>query len=337
MFDYNHLSPNRRVFVDAAIKTFPNLIHDKSITRNQIAEVCEKHKLNIPQWLTNAPGNRVNRGVFHFPVPTHNETVEEIIELTDEEIEENIKTKFATIDTCIRSVATGVTKALIISGPPGCGKSTEVYNILGELEDSTGLNFVFASGRSASTGLYKLLYDNRFSNCVTVLDDIDSVFESVDSLNILKKACDMNPVRHISWLTETKFVSDEDGADIPKTFDYEGSIIFITNINFDNLIARGSKISAHLEALISRSLYIDVGINTTRESLVRIKQKIKDGMLTNKGFTKKEQDEIYFFIEENAHLLREVSLRMCVKIANLVHVDKEHWKNIARETCFKKR
>lgn len=336
MFDYNHLSPNRRVFVDAAIKTFPTLLSDKAITRHQIAEVCEKHKLNIPQWLTNAPGNKINRGVFHFPVPSHNEAVEEIVELTDEEIEENIKIKFATIDTCIRSVATGVTKSLIISGGPGCGKSTQVQNTLGELEDSDGLNVEFASGRSAATGLYKLLYMNRFSNCVTVLDDIDSVFESVDSLNILKKACDMNPVRHISWLTETKFVSEDD-EEIPRKFDYEGSIIFITNINFDNLIAKGSKISAHLEALISRSLYIDAGINTTRESLVRIKQKIKDGMLTNKGFTKKEQDEIYFFIEENAHLLREVSLRMCVKIANLVHVDKEHWKNIARETCFKKR
>ena len=336
MFVYNQLSVNRKVFVDAALKIYPDLVKDKIISRQQIQTVVESCKINYPQWFCNNASNRVTRGTFHFPVPSSAEVLETIVEKTDDDIKLEIEERFATINTCVRSVSDGTIKALILSGPPGIGKTHEVYETLNEMADTSDCNFVFLSGRSKATGLYKLLYDNRFSNSVLVLDDIDSVFEHLDSLNVLKAACDLKRARNISWLSEARFVSDEDGEEIPNTFTYEGSIIFITNYNFDQLINKGSKISPHLEALISRSLYINVGLDTYREKLIRIRQVLDAGMLSKSlGFSNEESDLMYSFIEEHHLQLREVSLRMCQKLATLYKMNKSQWMKIAGVTCFK--
>lgn len=341
MFEYNKLSHSRRVFIDQAVKVFPELLNTKQISRQQIQEVCYRTGVNNPQWFA-VQANSVSRGVFHFPAPIKSDTEvnqdEDIIiqTETDEEILERITKRFGAIDSCVRSVAAGDIKSMILSGTPGVGKTHEVNTVLKELDDKAECDFVFMSGRIKATGLYKLLYDNRFPNSVLVLDDMDSIFAYEDSLNILKKACDLKPSRKISWLSETKFTSDEDGADIPRTFDYEGSVIFITNIDFDNLMRKDTKLSPHLDALISRSLYINLGINTTREILLRVKQVMEYGMLTDKGFSKEEQNAMYDYMVANADNLRELSLRMLEKISIIYRANPDNWQEMTRITCLKK-
>ena len=326
MFDYNTLSPNRRAFIDAALEVFPDLTN--TITSKQIDQVVKAKSISYPQWFI-VESNRESRGVYHFPNKTESAPM---IEETDKEIEARIKERFDAINLCVESAAAGKMRSIILSGPPGVGKSHGVTKVL---ESYVGCNFVFASGRAAATGLYKLLYDNRFPNSVIVLDDIDSVFDSVDALNILKKACDRNPVRRISWLTETKFVSDEDGAEIPKSFDFEGSIVFITNMDFDEHINRGSKMTPHFEALISRSLYINLGLKSERELIIRIKQVLREGMLRQQNLTVHEENIIVAFIEHNAKRLRELSLRMCANLGDIYKMNPDNFESIARITCFK--
>lgn len=327
MFKYETLAPARRQFIDAVIKHFPD-IRD-SITRDQIREVMIKENLNHPQWLT-LPENKLGKNLFGMPSTTQSIPV---IEESDDEISVRIKERFNAIDLCVRSAAQNRMRSVILSGPPGVGKSFGVTRTLEQMGDC---NFVFASGRSAATGLFKLLYDNRFSNSVIVLDDIDSVFESIDALNILKKACDRSEVRKISWLTETKFISDEDGEEIPKSFEFEGSIVFITNIDFDEQINKGSKLSPHFDALISRSFYVNLGIKTKRELILRIKQVVKEEkMLRQEGLSEHEEDMILSFIEQNASKLRELSLRMCAKLADIFKIDGNNFEKLAKVTCFR--
>lgn len=336
MFNYSTLSPSRRLFIDAAVKQFPDLITSGTITRQEIQEVVDSANLTYPQWFCHS-GNSISRGVFNFPIPDNSQVpVQYIEEETDEEIASRIDDRFNAIDVCVRSVAFGDIKSMILSGPPGIGKTFEINKTLQELDNQAQCNFVFVSGRAKATGLFKTLYDNRFPGTVLVLDDIDSIFDSEDSLNILKKACDLRNSRKISWLSEAKLVSEEDGEDIPKTFDYEGSIIFITNKDFDSLMRKDNKLSSHLDALISRSLYINLGINNTREILVRIKQVVERGMLREKGFSVDEENEILSFVTDNVGRLREVSLRMCEKLSKLYRVNENSWKNIAAISCFKK-
>jgi len=340
-FSYANLSHSRKHFIDVAVKEMPHLLKNKTINRQEMFELCNRTGMNPAQWLT-ISANSVSRGVFHFPVPNNVETQANqdddiIIQTeTDEEILERITKRFGAIDSCVRSVAAGDIKSMILSGSPGVGKTHEVNTVLKELDDKAECDFVFMSGRIKATGLYKLLYDNRFPSSVLVLDDMDSIFAYEDSLNILKKACDLEPSRKISWLSETKFTSDEDGADIPRTFDYEGSVIFITNIDFDNLMRKDTKLSPHLDALISRSLYINLGINTTREILLRVKQVMEYGMLTDKGFSEEEQNAMYDYMVANADNLRELSLRMLEKISIIYRANPDNWQEMTRITCFKK-
>ncbi len=340
-FNYANLSHSRKHFIDVAVKEMPHLLKNKTINRQEMFELCNRTGMNPAQWLT-ISANSVSRGVFHFPVPTHTETHsnqdEDIIiqTETDEEILERIGKRFGAIDSCVRSVAAGDIKSMILSGSPGVGKTHEVNAVLKELDDKAECDFVFVSGRTKATGLYKLLYDNRFAGTVLVVDDMDSALDNEDSLNILKKACDLKDTRKISWLSEARLVSEEDGADIPKSFEYEGSIIFITNKDFDNLMRKDTKLSPHLDALISRSLYINLGINTTREILIRIKQVMGFGMLLDKGFSEEEQNAIYDYMVANADNLRELSLRMLEKISIIYRANPDDWQEMTRITCFKK-
>lgn len=330
MFQYENLSPNRKSFVNLVIQDFPDIQNE--ITREQINHTIHKHGVGFPQWLT-IPENKLGKSRWGFPNRIESNTPhQEIPQESDEEISTRIKERFDAIDLCVQSAVENKMRSVILSGPPGVGKS---FGVTRKLEQS-GCNFVFASGRSAATGLYKLLYDNRFSNCVIVLDDIDSVFESIDSLNILKKACDRSHIRKISWLTETKFFSEEDGAEIPKSFEFEGSIVFITNIDFDEQIAKGSKLSPHFDALISRSFYVNLGIKTKRELILRIKQVVKEEkMLRQEGLSEYEENVIVRFIEENSSKLRELSLRMCAKLADIYKIDPNNFEKLAKVTCFR--
>jgi hypothetical protein len=80
----------------------------------------------------------------------------------------------------------------------------------------------------------------------------------------LKAATDSTKGRKLQWLAETKML-DEEGDRMPRFFDFEGSVIFITNYDFDEFIDRGHKLSPHFEALISRSHYLDLAMKTKQD------------------------------------------------------------------------
>ena len=68
---------------------------------------------------------------------------------------------------------------------------------------------------------------------------------------------------------------------------------------------------------MSRCQLLGPTIDTAREKLLRVKQIVGDGMLNTYKFSKDEEQEIVDFMFENKDKLREVSLRMCTKIADL--------------------
>ena len=273
---------------------------------------------------------RLEAALVHTSVPSAQPRVV-IQNESDAEIQARLNDSFEAMYTMAQATFQGVNKSLIISGPAGVGKSHTVTQIQEKLEGEKMTTLV--KGYVRPTGLYKLLYENRHRDCVIVFDDSDSVFLDDVCLNLLKAACDMTRSRRLSWLTETK-MEDEDGERLPRTFEFEGSIIFITNYDFDDMIARGNKLAPHFQALISRSHYLDVGIKSKRDYVVRLRQVVGAGMLAEQGFTKGEEQELMSFIEENADRLRELSLRMVIKLAGLMRMGGD-WMKMARATCMK--
>lgn len=253
---------------------------------------------------------------------------------TEAEIYDKLKDRFAAMHTMAEATATGKNRALIISGPPGLGKSFGVMKIVDKLEEK-GYRPTIIRGYVRPTGLYKTLYEFKDPNCVIVFDDADSVFMDDVSLNILKTACDMTRVRKLSWLAETK-MEDEDGERLPRNFEFEGSIIFITNYDFDGMIESGTKLAPHFEAMISRSHYLDLAMKTKLDYIVRLKQVVKEcGMLREQGFVTRQEDELIAFMIQYQDKLRELSLRMVIKLANLMKMNPGGWEKLAKVTCMR--
>lgn len=274
-----------------------------------------------------------NRAVAHFVAPVA-AVPAAVSNETEEQILARLETRFSAMDLMTESTCFGQNRSLIISGPAGLGKSYGVMKTLEEAE-RRGYVPVVVKGYIRPTGLYKLLYENRFKKCIVVFDDADSIFGDDVCLNLLKAACDMTETRRLHWLTETK-MEDEDGERLPRSFEFEGSIIFITNYDFDDLIAKGNKLAPHFEALISRSHYLDLAMKTKKDYVVRIKQVVfGKGMLSRDGFTDSEAREIVSFVEQNTDRLRELSLRMVVKLAGLFRMNRASWKDLAAVTCMR--
>lgn len=269
---------------------------------------------------------RKKLGKVALPVPT-------VTAETDEEIYQKLQDRFEALDTLAEATAKGKNRSLIVSGPAGLGKSYGVSKVVERLEEKK-YRASMVRGYVRPTGLYKMLYDFKDPNCVIVFDDADSVFMDDVSLNILKTACDMTHKRVISWLTESR-MEDEEGERLPRSFEFEGSIIFITNYDFDTMIEAGTKLAPHFEAMISRSHYLDLGMKTKRDYMIRLKQVVELGMLRNAGFSKNQETTIMAFIEKYQDRLRELSLRMVLKLAGLLKMNEATWEKLAKSTCMK--
>lgn len=255
---------------------------------------------------------------------------------TDEEINERISERFDILQSLVDSSINGDCRALIVSGPAGLGKSFTVEETLMKWDRHED-NHTIVKGYVRPTGLFKLLYQHREAGKVIVFDDADSIFFDDISLNMLKAVCDTTDRRRVSYLAETNLVDEESADVIPRTFEFDGTIIFITNYDFDEMIGRGHKLAPHLAALVSRSYYIDLSMKTTRDYMIRIKQVANGALFDRMGLTVAQKHDVMKFIETNKDFLRELSLRIAIKIAGIRKSNPADWERIAKVTACKNR
>jgi len=275
----------------------------------------------------------VLEGEYEAPHPSKANTE------SDEEIMDRLRERFQILDDMSYAACDGVVRGMIVSGPPGVGKSygvekvmreAEMMNKMGGSQSTTGRKFGVEKGAASPIGLYKLLYEYAGAGSVLVMDDCDSVLYDEQSLNLLKAALDSGTKRWLSWRSESRVLKNEG---IPDKFEFKGSIIFITNLKFDKV---KGKIGHHLEAVMSRCHYIDLTIETFRDKFLRCRQIVQDGMLYQYGFNQTEQDELLDYIYDNRNKLREISLRMVLKIADLKKMNGNKWKRYAETTCMRR-
>lgn len=273
---------------------------------------------------------RRNQGVVVQPALTLTKSVESVAQ-----IEEKLNDRFNALEVLSEATGKGVNRSLIVSGPAGLGKSFTVEQKMKKLENA-GHVVTYIKGYVRPLSLYRLLYNARFQHCVLVFDDSDSIFADDVSMNLLKAACDSTETRNLHWLSRSiDKIEDEDGEPIPANFEFEGSVIFITNYDFDDLIARGSRLAPHFEALVSRSHYLDLAMKTKLDYVVRIKQVVGQGMLRDKNISDYDASILVDFVEANMDNLRELSLRMVIKLATLMKMDYVNWQKLAKQTCFR--
>ena len=275
--------------------------------------------------------------VLEFDMDAIKRREKEVARETDEQIYERLAERFEILDEMTKAVKSGDVRAMIVSGPPGVGKSFGVEKVLQKADLFNTLaekkpKFEVVKGAMSSIGLYAKLYEFADKGNVVVFDDCDSILMEDLSLNILKGALDSSERRWISWNTDSRLLRSEG---IPDRFEFKGAAIFITNIKFEHV--KSKRLRDHLDALESRCHYIDLAIDTNREKILRIKQVVRDAdMLARYEFEDCIKDEIVQFVEDNQDKLRELSLRMVLKLADLRKSFPTSWKAMAKTTCMKR-
>ena len=310
---------------------FVTVKNDGKFPQVQIANVKIKvNNINDITWGTEKP-IMADANVELAPVVTE----------TDEEAMDRIKTRFNILDDMAKATIAGDVRAMIVSGPPGVGKS---YGVEQQMEKASLFDaltnsrtrYEVVKGAMTALGLYAVLYKYSDPKNVLVFDDCDSVFADDLALNILKAALDSGKTRKICWNSDSSLLNREG---IPNSFEFKGSAIFITNLKFENI--KSKKLQDHLEALQSRCHFLDLTIDNDRDKMLRIKQVDRDvegGLFRDYKFEGNESDMIFAFMEENAQKLREVSMRMALKIADLFKVTGvNNWKVLAESTCMRVR
>ena len=256
-------------------------------------------------------------------------------EETDEEVMDRIEKRFSILDDMTKAAITGDIRAMIVVGPPGVGKSYGVEYQLekaGMFDQISGrkIKYEVVKGAMTPIGLYCTLFRHSDPKNVLVFDDCDSILLDDVALNILKAALDSGKKRRIHWNADSAMLRREG---VPDQFDFKGSVIFITNLKFDHL--KSKKLQDHLEALQSRCHFLDLTLNTTRDKILRIRQIFRKGdLFKDYDFTAEQGEEIVQYMIDNHAKLREISLRMALKLADLTKIS-ANWQLLAESTCMK--
>jgi len=254
-------------------------------------------------------------------------------EETDDEIIERLRERFDMLKEMTKAVKKGDVRAMIVSGPPGVGKSHGVEEVLDRYQTIETLGgskkFDVVKGAMSPIGLYCKLYNMADKDNVIVFDDCDSIFDEPLALNILKAALDSKKKRMIHWNTDSFKLRNEG---VPDSFEFKGSAIFITNLKFDHV--KSKKLRDHLSALESRCHYMDLTIDSERDKMLRIKQVVRDGMLKEYKFDAAMQEEIIDFVDINKKRLRELSLRTVLMVADLAKAFPAKWEAMAENTVM---
>jgi len=235
----------------------------------------------------------------------------------------DINTRFGFVEKLVTMVASGVQPSAVVTGEGGLGKTYTVtktleahgYKDISDLADfevgsiiNTRKCFTFVKGYSTAKGLYRTLFENNKS--IIVFDDCDAVLKDPVALNILKGALDSYGKRIISWNADMR------DDDLPKSFNFEGRVIFISNMSQDKID----------QAIRSRSMMIDLSMTTTQKiDRMEFISKLDEFLPEYDASVKADALALIRAIKDDC---KEISLRTLIAVAK-VRASNKDWKDLA--------
>lgn len=252
---------------------------------------------------------------------------------SDDQILADLKERFDILSILSKGAVNRNVRAVSVTGGPGVGKTYTVEQILEVAHEEKGTQYEVVRGAISAINLYKVAWRNRHAGNVIVLDDADGIFNDEDALNILKVLTDSSERRVVSWLKESAALKEDD---IPQSFEFDGSMIFISNLDWQKFVDQGkNKYAAHFEALMSRSLYLDLRLHDKNELGVWVEHVATNGrMFQKEGLTMEQAQAVSSFMKKHRDQLRELSLRTVLKLSQLVKTH-HNWENMARILLLK--
>lgn len=262
-----------------------------------------------------------NNGTFEVEVSGSEHAVPVVAEF-------DINQRFQFIENYVNLVADRIQPSMIITGPGGLGKSHTVVNTLlkagyTDISNVESLvegqvlpinRFKVIKGFSTPKAMYRTLFENK--NSIVIFDDCDAVLRHADAINVIKSAADTTDERIVSWNSEGAFGS---GDDLPKSFRFEGSIIFISNLSKEQIP----------QAIRTRSICIDVSM-TTDQKIQRMEM-----IATSDSFMPEVDTSIKTAaldaIREYKDVANDISMRSLVQLVRIgMKYSGEQFSNLAK-------
>lgn len=228
----------------------------------------------------------------------------------------------------------GSTNAIFVAGKGGTGKTQTIEDTLAAQGLTDGGGYYKITGSASPIGIYSMLY--KYRKGIIVFDDCDGALESQDGRNIIKAATDTKKIRKIAWGKKSAGMFDPDsepqredpaeGEDdldadddrIPKHFNFEGRVIFISNLPLNKLDPDG--------ALRTRAFIINID-PTAKEMLERMEEIMDDIKLEAGHLNHKERVEVLDVIKGSKRK-DQASLRTLVRALNLAASGAPNWQRL---------
>jgi len=235
-----------------------------------------------------------------------------------------INKRFDFVDQMVRMVSAKTIASAIITGQGGLGKTHTVIKSLkaAGFADVTDLasfevgtrivspkSFRVIKGFSTAKGLYRTLFEGN--GMVLVFDDCDSVLKDPVALNLLKGALDSYGDRYINWNAD---IRDDD---LPRSFKFTGSIVFISNMDLDRID----------QAVRSRAMCVDVSM-TQSQKLERMQVIMKDPEFLPE-YNIEYKAEALLFIDGIKDKVQNLSLRSLISAVK-IRAQGGDWKSLAK-------
>ena len=257
----------------------------------------------------------------------------------------------------IEMVGRGYFSGVIVSGPPGCGKSKTVTDILKSMPDLEHVSDVHTEqdskgrwqvigktvepgplvrkSRYAPWSLTRDLYRNSARNNKLVIDDNDIALQDLNFCSLLMNATEQDALREVHY--NAKKITELECEGVPDKFDYAGGIVILTNYNMRNIPAQGEKghkkYHERWAALVSRlsGQYVDMSMEDRvlinfLEHRIRITKQLTKSSYFNTtfnvdGITEDQQEELFSFARYllgNSAFIQNLDLRVYNTMASYI-------------------
>lgn len=253
-------------------------------------------------------------------------------------IEFDINERFQFLEDYVDMVSQRQMNSVVICGSGGLGKSYTVFkqmkknklinvtNVVADCDedgvtyntsqmvDTPSNEYVVVKGYTTAKGLYRTLYENR--NRVVVFDDCDSALENATSANILKAALDSYDKRVVTWNAEASFGGEND---LPKSFEFKGGVVFISNLSMGKIP----------QAIISRSAPADVSM-TRDEVIIRMRMIVSEGEFMNEVSMEIKNDALNFIASNiNNPQIKTINLRTLIAVTTNRRCKPDNWERLS--------
>jgi Cdc6-like AAA superfamily ATPase len=215
---------------------------------------------------------------------------------------------------------------MIVSGDAGTGKTYTVKKALKDTGHQKNVEYI-KGGKITAASLYVKLYLNRAKHRIIVLDDCDIIHhnEKRQIVPMLLGAAELGQNREVSWETARKNPLMEE-FEVPHQFQFEGSIIWITNDRKEDI---GKAVKQWKNAIMSRFNFAECKFTDEQKFMYTMHLIENIDMLGVNcqeyagGYPEDIIDQAHAYMSSNYRNLVEVTPRQAIKIADIMHHNKD--------------